>query len=510
VGAVTAPLPFRRLLVANRGEIARRVILTARRLGLSTVAVYSEADADQLHVREADRAVCVGGREARRSYLDVEAIVRAARESGADAVHPGYGFLSESAVLARALEDAGIVFVGPPAAVLEASADKLVVKRRVAAAGVPVIPGPLEAVGEDPAALARAAKATGFPLLLKAAAGGGGKGMRRVERAPDLAAAAEGARREARGAFGDGALYLERLLAAARHVEVQVLADAHGAVVTLGERDCSLQRRHQKVLEECPAPGLAPETARRLHAAGAEAAKALGYQGAGTVEFLLDDSGAFHFLEVNRRLQVEHPVTEACYGVDLVAWQLRLAAGERLPPPGRFVARGHAVEARVYAEDPARDFLPSPGTVLRAILPEGPGVRVDHALFDGAKVPPEYDPLLAKVVAHGETREEAFGRLDLALAQTAVLGVRNNVGFLRRVLADEDVRAGRVHAHLLEARLAALAPAADRLAEAVLAAAAEELARGPGLAARAAGASGVPAPSPWHALPGFRLGEEGR
>jgi acetyl-CoA/propionyl-CoA carboxylase, biotin carboxylase, biotin carboxyl carrier protein len=507
VGAVTR-LPFRRVLVANRGEIALRVIRTLRALGLESVAVFSDADARARHVEEADLAVRLGPAEARSSYLSIPSLLDAVHATGAQAVHPGYGFLSENAGFARALADAGVTFVGPPADVLEASADKLAVKRRVAAAGVPVIPGPLDAVPDEPAALARAAQATGYPLLLKAVAGGGGKGMRTVRSEAELAEAAEGARREAGGAFGSTALYVERLISGARHVEVQVLCDAFGEVRVLGERDCSLQRRHQKVLEEAPAPDLPDGVRARLHEAGAAAARALGYVNAGTVEFLVEPGGACWFLEVNRRLQVEHPVTEEVYGIDLVAWQLRVAAGERLPPKERFVARGHAIEARVYAEDPAQGFLPSCGTLRALSAPEGPGVRVDAAWREGLEVTPFYDPLLAKVIAHGETRAEALQRLDAALARTAVLGVATNVGYLRAILADEGVRAGRLATDLLDVRGAALVAPTVADEDLLLAVAAETLLAPAAPSAPRTG--GVREPAPWRALLGWRQGEGGR
>ncbi len=496
--------PFEKLLIANRGEIAMRILRTCRVLGVATVAVYSEADVNARHVREADEAVCLGPAEARASYLDVAAVVSAAQATGAQAVHPGYGFLSENASLARACADAGIVFVGPPADVLEASADKLTVKRRVGAAGVPVIPGPLHAVAEDAAGLHEAAGATGYPLLLKASAGGGGKGMRRVEREEDLEAAAEGARREAGGAFGSTELYLERIIAPARHVEVQVACDEAGGVRIFGCRDCSMQRRNQKVIEEAPPPGV--QTTAIEEAAG-RAVRALGYQNAGTVEFLVEPDGTFWFLELNRRLQVEHPVSECVFGVDLVALQLRIAAGlpfstEDEPGP----PRGHAVEARIYAEDPANGFLPSPGRLLLVREPAGPGIRVDAAWEDGMAVSPFYDPMLAKIIAVGGTRAEAIARLDRALAETVVLGVKTNVDFLRALLSDGDFRAGRLRTDALDRRVDALTARPSLLREAVLAAAAQDLlpggARG---VVRAASAVGAP-PTPWATLGGFRLG----
>ncbi len=499
---------LKKVLIANRGEIAIRVIRSCRVLGIATVAVYSEVDADQRHVREADEAVCIGPAEARASYLNVEAVVQAAVDTGADSVHPGYGFLSENAAFARACAEAGLVFIGPPAAVLDDAADKLVVKRHVAAAGVPVIPGPLEPVSEDLAVLTAAAEATGYPLLLKASAGGGGKGMRRVETPDGLQAAAEGARREAGGAFGNTELYLERIIAPARHVEVQVVCDADGSARTYGCRDCSMQRRHQKVLEESPVPGLATEA---IEEAARKAASALGYRNAGTVEMLVEPDGTFWFLELNCRLQVEHPVTELVYGVDLVALQLAVASGRVFKTPHELgAARGHAIEARIYAEDPATGFLPSPGTLLHLVPPEGPGIRVDAAWFGGMVVSPHYDPLLAKVIAHGETRDEALARLDRALADTVVLGVRTNIAFLRTLLADHDFRHAVLRTDAIDARLeelTALPPLAD---EVVLAAVADELLAGGARTALAGDGVAVVSPTPWSSLGGFRMGEGAR
>jgi acetyl-CoA/propionyl-CoA carboxylase biotin carboxyl carrier protein len=497
-------LPFHRVLVANRGEIALRVIRTLRALGLSSVAVYSDADAEHPHVLEADEAVRLGPPEPRASYLDVGAVIDAAKSSGAEAVHPGYGFLSENAAFAAACADAGLVFVGPGADVLEGSADKVAVKRKVAKAGVPVIPGPLGPVASDARSLRAAGEEAGFPLLLKAAGGGGGKGMRRVDQAAGLVAAAEAAAREAAGAFGRPELYVERFVERARHVEVQVLADDQGTVAVLGERDCSLQRRHQKIVEEAPAPRLPDATREALFLAARRATEALGYRNAGTVEFLLDDEGEFWFLEMNRRLQVEHPVTEAVLGIDLVAWQLRLAAGQALDPARPFAPRGHAIEARVYAEDPANGFLPSVGTILALREPEGPGVRVDAALETGLEVTPWYDPLLAKVIAHGETREEALRRLDLALRETVILGLRTNVAFLRRALAHPAFREGGFTTDLLDRDGAVLGEAGEVPAAVLLAAAAHALL--PGEGSNEGGARGRRAlPSPWESLEGFRL-----
>ncbi|RJK96554.1 acetyl/propionyl/methylcrotonyl-CoA carboxylase subunit alpha [Vallicoccus soli] len=449
---------FDTVLVANRGEIAVRVLRTLRRLGVRGVAVHSDADAGARHVLEADAAVRLGPAPAAASYLSVERVVAAALASGAQAVHPGYGFLSENAAFAAACADAGLVFVGPPAHAVEVMGDKIRAKATVAAAGVPVVPG-LAEPGLDDDALVAAAQAVGYPVLVKPSAGGGGKGMRLVHEPGALRDALASARREALSAFGDDTLFLERFVLSPRHVEVQVLADAHGGVVHLGERECSLQRRHQKVVEEAPSPLLDAATRARIGGAAVETARSVGYEGAGTVEFIVsaDRPDEFFFLEMNTRLQVEHPVTELVTGLDLVELQLRVAAGEPLPLRQEDVRLdGHAVEARVYAEDPARGFLPTGGRVLLLREPAGEGVRVDSGLVAGAEVGTTYDPMLAKVVAHGADRAAALARLDRALAGTAVLGVGTNVPFLRALLAHPDVRAGRLDTGLVERDLDAL------------------------------------------------------
>ncbi len=449
---------FRAVLVANRGEIACRVIGTLRRLGVRSVAVYSDADADARHVREADVAARLGPAPAARSYLDVEAVVAAAVATGADAIHPGYGFLSENPALARACERAGIAFVGPGVDALEAMADKLAAKRIVGARGVPVVPGAGEPGMADDDLLA-AAGGVGFPLLVKPSAGGGGKGMVVVRSIEDLPAALASARRVAAASFGDDTLLLERLVEAPRHVEVQVLADAHGDVVHLGERECSLQRRHQKVVEEAPSPLLTSAQRARMGAAACEVARSVGYVGAGTVEFLVPAGSPdeFFFIEMNTRLQVEHPVTEMVTGLDLVELQLRVATGAPLGiAQDDVVLRGHAVEARLYAESPERGFLPATGTVLvydDGDVPAGPDatpLRLDSGIFAGAVVGGDYDPMLAKAVAWGSTRDEAVERLDALLARTVVLGVETNTAFLRSLLADPDVRAGRLDTGLID------------------------------------------------------------
>lgn len=455
---------FRTVLVANRGEIACRVIGTLRRLGVRSVAVFSDADADARHVREADVAVRLGPAPAAQSYLDVDAVVAAAVATGAEAVHPGYGFLSENPALARACERAGIAFVGPDVDALEAMADKLAAKSIVGARGVPVVPGAGEPGMSDDDLLA-AAGAVGFPLLVKPSAGGGGKGMVVVRAEADLPRALASARRVAASSFGDDTLLLERLVEAPRHIEVQVLADTHGTVVHLGERECSLQRRHQKVVEEAPSPLLTAEQRARMGEAACEVARSVGYVGAGTVEFLVPAASPdeFFFIEMNTRLQVEHPVTEMVTDLDLVALQLRVAAGEPLGlAQDDVVLRGHAVEARLYAESPDRGFLPATGSVLvydDGGVPSGPGtspLRLDSGISAAAVVGGHYDPMLAKAVAWGETRDEAVERLDGLLARTVVLGVETNTAFLRSLLADDDVRAGRLDTGLIDRLVASV------------------------------------------------------
>jgi 3-methylcrotonyl-CoA carboxylase alpha subunit len=441
---------FRRVLVANRGEIALRVMRTCTRLGIATVAVYSDADRDALHVRCADEAVRIGPARASASYLDIAAVVDAARRAGADAIHPGYGFLSEDPALAEACAATGIAFVGPSAAAMRLLGDKSAARRLVAEHGVPVLPG-FDAVAPDEGALIEAAASIGFPLMVKAAAGGGGRGMRLVPSNGELPAALAGARREAEAAFGDGRLLIERAVVGGRHVEVQVLADAHGHAVHLGERDCSVQRRHQKVVEESPAPGIGDPLRERLGAAALTVARVAGYVNAATVEFLLDRDAGFYFLEVNTRLQVEHPVTEMVTGLDLVELQLRIAAGESLPfGQAEVRSTGHAIECRVYAEDPERGYMPSSGRVTYFLPPQGDGVRVDSGIETGSVVPAEYDPLLAKVIVYAPSRAEAIERCARALDACAVEGVKTNLGLLHAVVAHPAFVAGALDLGLLE------------------------------------------------------------
>jgi acetyl-CoA/propionyl-CoA carboxylase, biotin carboxylase, biotin carboxyl carrier protein len=454
-------MTFHTVLVANRGEIAVRVIRTLRAMGIRSVAVFSDADAGARHVAEADVAVGIGPAPARQSYLNIEAVIAAAKRTGAEAVHPGYGFLSENAQFAAALQAAGIVFIGPPAAAIQTMGDKIAAKAAVSAFGVPVVPG-VSRPGLTDADLIAGADEIGYPVLVKPSAGGGGKGMRVVRQPSELAPALTSARREAASAFGDDTLFIERFVLNPRHIEVQVLADAYGNVVHLGERECSLQRRHQKVIEEAPSPLLDPATRARIGAAACDTARSVDYTGAGTVEFIVsaDKPDEFFFMEMNTRLQVEHPVTELVTGVDLVEQQVRIAAGDKLPIAQEDVTMtGHAIEARVYAEDPARGFLPTGGEVLDLAEPEGPGVRVDSGLAPGTVIGSDYDPMLSKVIAHGDDRRAALRALDRALADTAVLGVTTNIEFLRFLLADPDVAAGRLDTGLLDRRTPEYMPA---------------------------------------------------
>ncbi|MGE3247391.1 MAG: acetyl-CoA carboxylase biotin carboxylase subunit [Beijerinckiaceae bacterium] len=433
---------FASVLIANRGEIACRIIRTARRLGMRTIAVYSRADANALHVRMADEAHCIGPATAAQSYLCVENLIAAAQASGAECIHPGYGFLSENAGFAEACAAAGIVFVGPPQSAIRTMGLKDAAKTLMREAGVPVTPG-YDGADQSDATLLLAAETIGFPVLIKAVAGGGGKGMRRVGNAAGFPAALESARREAQAAFGNPRVLIEEFVAAPRHIEVQVMADTHGNVLHLYERDCSLQRRHQKVIEEAPAPHIGAAMRMRLGEAAVVAARAVNYTGAGTVEFIASGED-FYFMEMNTRLQVEHPVTEAVTGLDLVDLQFRVAAGERLPLAQADIRmNGHAIEARLYAEDPRNDFLPSTGRLSLLRLPEGEGVRVDAGVEEGDSVSPHYDPMIAKIIAHGPTRDAARARLEAALAQTRAAGPKTNADFLHRIVASSLFASGR-------------------------------------------------------------------
>ncbi len=441
---------FKKVLVANRGEIAVRIMRTCERLAIPSVAVYSDADRGALHVRRAAESARIGPARAASSYLDIGAVIDAAVRTGADAIHPGYGFLSENPALAEACAAAGITFVGPPAAAMRLLGDKSAARQLAARHGVPVLPG-VDAGAQDDASLVEAAASVGFPLMVKAAAGGGGRGMRLVATTEALPEALASARREAESAFGDGRLLIERAVIGGRHIEVQVLADAHGNAVHLGDRDCSVQRRHQKVIEESPAPGLDSKTHARMGAAALAVVRAAAYVNAGTVEFLLDRDGGFYFLEVNTRLQVEHPVTEMVTALDLVELQLRVAAGEPLPfTQDDLRTSGHAIECRICAEDPARGYIPSSGRVSYFFAPDGDGVRMDSGIETGSRVPAEYDSLLAKLIVHGASREEAVARCARALAACTVDGVKTNLALLQAVVAHDAFRTGAVDLGLLE------------------------------------------------------------
>ncbi len=492
-------MTFDRLLVANRGEIACRVMRTAKALGLGTVAVHSAIDARARHVRQADLAVDLGGAKPADSYLAGERIIAAALATGAQAIHPGYGFLSENAAFAEAVAAAGLIFVGPPAAAIRAMGSKSAAKALMTDAGVPLVPG---YHGEDQslATFRDAAARIGYPVLLKATAGGGGKGMKIVEREADLAEGLASAQREALSAFGDARMLVEKYVLQPRHVEIQVFADGHGHCLYLNERDCSIQRRHQKVIEEAPAPGLTPELRRAMGEAAVQAAQAIGYVGAGTVEFLLDARGDFFFMEMNTRLQVEHPVTEAITGLDLVAWQLRVAAGEALPlTQAQVPLHGHAIEVRLYAEDTDQGFLPASGTLQLYREPTpGPGRRVDSGVEEGDEVSPFYDPMLAKLIAWGDSREQARQRLLAMLDQTAVGGFATNLAFLQRLLAHPAFAAAELDTGFIERHRDALLPAPGELPEAFWTLAAQAW-----LAALPAAADPT---SPWASRQGWRLG----
>ncbi|MBS1189944.1 MAG: acetyl/propionyl/methylcrotonyl-CoA carboxylase subunit alpha [Rhodocyclaceae bacterium] len=497
---------FTKILIANRGEIACRVIKTARRMGIRTVAVYSEADADARHVRLADEAVLLGPAAARESYLAAGKIIAAARETGAQAIHPGYGFLSENEDFAEACAASGLVFIGPPASAIRAMGSKSAAKSLMEKAGVPLTPG-YHGDNQEPAFLKEQADAIGYPVLIKASAGGGGKGMRLVERGEDFAAALASCQREAASSFGDEKVLVEKYITRPRHIEIQVFGDTQGNCVYLFERDCSVQRRHQKVLEEAPAPGMTPERRRQMGEAAVAAAQAVGYVGAGTVEFIANQDGSFYFMEMNTRLQVEHPVTEMITGQDLVEWQLRVASGEPLPlSQDQLQIRGHALEARVYAEDAAKGFLPSTGRLVSQVPPaESLNVRVDTGVDEGDEITPHYDPMIAKLIVWDEHRDAALARLRRALADYRVAGVTTNIDFLSRLVACPAFAGADLDTGLIERQRDFLFPAPQPVPrDVLLVAAVGEILWEQHAARLAAKASGDPW-SPWHARDGWRM-----
>jgi 3-methylcrotonyl-CoA carboxylase alpha subunit len=501
---------FGSVLIANRGEIAVRIARTAKRLGLRVIAVYSQADADALHVRVADEAYLIGPAAARESYLVIEKLIDVAKQARADCIHPGYGFLSENAAFAEACAAAGIVFVGPPPSAIRAMGLKDQAKALMEKARVPVVPG-YHGERQDAKFLKEKAYEIGYPVLIKAVAGGGGKGMRRVDKHAEFETALESAAREARSAFGDPRVLVEKYVTAPRHIEMQVFADSHGNVVHLNERDCSLQRRHQKVIEEAPAPGMTAAVRDAMGRAATEAARAVGYQGAGTVEFIADGANGlkpdgFWFMEMNTRLQVEHPVTEAITGLDLVAWQFRVAAGETLSVTQADVRiTGHAVEARLYAEDPERNFLPSTGKLAALEFPNGEGIRIDTGVTAGSVVSPYYDPMIAKVIAHGRDRNEALDRLAKALGETVVAGPRSNTAFLKSLVSHADFRAGRFDTGFIDRHLAELTRIDPDEEAGAIARAVQALVDAPALTGNGLTDAWS---DPWAANNGFSLGGE--
>ncbi len=495
---------FKRILIANRGEIACRIMATCQEMGIDTVAVYSEADTAAAHVLAADRAVCLGASDPSASYLNQAHILDAACDTGAEAIHPGYGFLAENAVFAARCEAEGVAFIGPPPAAIRDLGDKTVARRLMTASGVPVIPG-LQHAETDPQKLADEAERIGYPVLIKAAAGGGGKGMRVVASPEELAEAAIAAGREATAAFGDGGIYIEKYLPRVRHVEFQIMADTHGQCIHLLERECSIQRRHQKIIEETPSPALTPDLRVAMGAAAVRAARAAGYVNAGTVEFLLDPDGRFYFLEVNTRLQVEHPITEMVTGIDMVREQIRIAAGRPLAfRQADIAARGHAIECRIYAEDPENDFLPAPGPIDYLKIPQGPGIRIDSGIYAGGQVPVEYDPILAKLVVQAEDRDAAIARMRRALKELVIMGVKTPIAYLRDVLDHEAFREGATFTDFIPRQMADWSLAGRAPEMAALAYIVDDLAAG---SPRVSGQDAAPAgiPTPWQTLGAWRL-----
>ncbi len=494
---------FKKILVANRGEIALRIMRTCREMGIGTVAVHSDADAAALHTLSADEAFHIGPAEPAQSYLSMARVIDAARRTGAEAIHPGYGFLAENAEFAKQCDTAGIVFIGPPAQVIQDLGDKIKAREIMRHGGVPVIPG-MSAAASEPAELATHAEAIGYPVLIKASAGGGGKGMRIVAAPADLANACEAASREADAAFGSGVVYLEKYLVKSRHVEIQILADGHGNAIHLFERECSIQRRYQKIIEETPSPALTPDLRDAMGRAAVAAARASGYVNAGTVEFILGPEGEFYFLEVNTRLQVEHPITEMITGVDLVRHQIEIAAGSplRIAQEDLF-ARGHAIECRIYAEDPEQRFLPSPGRIVFLQEPAGPGIRNDCGVYGGCDVPVEYDPILSKLVVHAENRELAIQRMIRALESYAILGVKTPIGFLIDVISSQPFKDGETTTDFIDVHFGDWSPDRGGLDLAVLAHAADAMAP-KGFGPQVAGVAKRLHVGPWQALGHWR------
>ena len=496
---------LKKILIANRGEIAVRIIRACREMSIPTVAVYSTVDEDALHVQMADQAICLGPPPPLESYLDIDNIIKAARESGADAVHPGYGFLSENHLFAQACVAAGLVFIGPNPRALKLVGDKVESRNTVIKENIPIIPG-MQFVGKEIDDFRRGASAVGYPVIIKASLGGGGKGMRVVRREAELKDAVAAGMREAKSAFGDASVYLEKYIEEPRHIEFQILADQHGSVVHLFERECSIQRRHQKIIEETPSPVMDEVLRQKMGATAVKVAQAVGYTNAGTVEFLLDRTRNFYFLEVNARIQVEHPITEMVTGVDLVRQQIQIAAGERLSiKQGDLKQRGHAIECRIYAEDSANNFMPSPGTIHFVKEPSGPGIRCDSALYPGIEISPYYDPILSKLIGWAENRDLGRQRLIAALDEYVIIGIKSTIGFLRGLLMDPEYAAGRLSTSFVDQHFERARPgAAAALPVEVVAAAAIVLQAGP--AAKRPASGPAVTPNPWQTIGPWEIG----
>ncbi|MEW5807472.1 MAG: acetyl-CoA carboxylase biotin carboxylase subunit [Acidobacteriota bacterium] len=502
---------FKKILVANRGEIAIRVMKACRLMGIHTIAIYSDADEHSLHLQYADEAVRIGFPDPLSSYLNIEAIIKAAKERGAEAIHPGYGFLAENSHFSRRCFDESLIFIGPPCDAVALMGDKVTARKMMSKQGIPIIPG-MTSAGNDPKSLERFASQIGYPVIIKASAGGGGKGMRIISRESDLLGSAQAAAREAEKAFGDGRIYLEKFLERPRHIEFQILVDHHGNAIHLFERECSIQRRYQKIVEETPSPALTPELRKEMGATAIKIALTAGYRNAGTVEFLLDQNQRFYFLEMNTRVQVEHPITEMTTGVDIVCEQLRIASGEKLTlSQEKLFQRGHSIECRIYAEDPENNFLPSPGKILVLREPVGPGIRVDSGIYQGFEVPVHYDPILSKLIVFAENRAMALKKMRVTLSEYKILGIKNNIAFLTEIIGHPEFEAGNTHTKFIEEHLGSWKRESKKYCDIALIAAALMESERNGRIPFGQMAEGTRMrPSPWQTVGYWRVGESGR
>ncbi len=502
---------FSKILIANRGEIAVRVIKACKLMGISTVAVYSDADRNALHVLHADESVHIGPSEPLASYLNIEKIIDAAKERGAQAIHPGYGFLAENSTFSRRCHEEGIVFIGPPHDAVALMGDKIASRRKMTEKGIPIIPG-MTTTGKDPKELEKFAAKIGYPVIIKAAAGGGGKGIRIITKEKDLLQSAEAAVREAEKAFGDGTIYIEKFIERPRHIEFQILVDHHGNAVHLFERECSIQRRYQKIVEETPSVALDAELRMKMGETAKKIALTAGYRNAGTVEFLLDQDRNFYFLEMNTRIQVEHPITELTTGIDIVCEQLRIASNENLRfEQTQILQQGHAIECRIYAEDPENNFLPSPGRIIAMREPHGPGIRVDSGIYEGFEIPVNYDPILSKLIVHAENRELAVKKMELALIDYRILGIRNNIGFLSDIIRHHEFRAGNTHTKFIDQHMPDWKHKSGEYSDiALISAAILEMDRGRKGLTRAPSGTSHTQPTPWQSVGYWRIGESSR